>query len=51
MPVIEFMGELFPRQNRFHDLHFMWKDLTYQLVSHYLCKFEHTESMENSIEN
>lgn len=41
MPVIEFMSEIFPKQNRFHDLHFMWKDLTYQLMTHYLCKFKH----------
>lgn len=37
-PVIEFMGEIFPK-NPFHDTHFMWKDFVYQLTSHYLCTY------------
>lgn len=37
-PVIEFMGDLFPK-NSFHGIRFMWKDFTYQFVTHYLCKY------------
>lgn len=37
LPVIEFMGYIFPPQKR-HDVRFMWKDFTYQLVSHYLIR-------------
>lgn len=37
IPVIEFMGHVFPQQKR-HDTRFMWKDFTYQLVSHYLTR-------------
>lgn len=35
-PVIEFMGDIFPKNN-LYDTHYMWKDFVFQLVSHYLC--------------
>lgn len=38
-PVIEFMGDIFPK-NEFHDTHFMWKDFSYQFILHYLCKYK-----------
>lgn len=37
-PVIEFMGNIFPRNN-LHDIRFMWKDLTNQLISHFVCTY------------
>lgn len=38
LPIIEFMGNIFPRQKR-HDTRYMWEDFTYQLVSRYLTRF------------
>ncbi|XP_055313832.1 alpha-L-iduronidase [Sitodiplosis mosellana] len=37
-PVIEFMGDIFPK-NEFHDFRFMWKDFTYQFAWHYLSRY------------
>lgn len=37
-PVIEFMGDIFPKNN-YHDIRFMWKDFTYQLVTHFLTRY------------
>ncbi|XP_031630457.1 alpha-L-iduronidase [Contarinia nasturtii] len=38
-PVIELMGDIFPVKDNIHGIYFMWKDFSFQLVSHYLTRY------------